>query len=53
MHTPQIIVLVLMGIGLLLSANQHGQPRKPTNFWLSLIGTMLTIGLLIWGGFFK
>lgn len=50
---PQIIVIVLYSISLCLAANQHGKPRDGEhNFWVSLIGTGIIIGLLVWGGFF-
>jgi len=52
MKTPQIITLVLMGIGLLVAANQHGKPREDVNFWSALLSTAMTFGLLYWGGFF-
>lgn len=52
MTIPAIIYLVLLGISLLFSAKQHGEPRSPTNFWGSLIGVAIVIGLLWWGGFF-
>jgi hypothetical protein len=52
MGTPQIIFLVLTGIGLLITANEHGKARKPTNFWSSLLSTAIIFALLIWGGFF-
>lgn len=53
MKTPQIILLVIMGAGLLLSAHDHGKPRSDNNFWVSMISGLIIIGLLIWGGFFK
>lgn len=54
MHTPQIIYLVIMAIGLLGSAHEHGKPRTGKhNFWSSLIGIALVLSLLVWGGFFK
>lgn len=53
MSTPAIIYLVLSGIGLLISAHDHGKPRTPTNFWTTLAAGILCLGLLYWGGFFK
>lgn len=53
MHTPQIIYIVLISIGLLTSANEHGKPRTPNNFWAQLLASGIGIALLIWGGFFK
>lgn len=53
MKLPQILYLVLLGTGALLAAHDHGKPRSDNNFWTSLISTAITLGLLIWGGFFK
>lgn len=53
MSIPAIIVLVLIGIDLLVAANQHGKPRDNTNFWYRCISVALTVGLLYWGGFFN
>jgi hypothetical protein len=50
---PQIIWLALTLSGLLLIANQHGKPSKPTNFWTSFAATVLVFLLLLWGGFFN
>lgn len=53
MGIPQIILIVLYSISLCIAANQHGKPRDgENNFWVSLIGTGIIIGLLVWGGFF-
>lgn len=46
-------MLCLIGVSLLISANAHGEPRKNENFFTSLISAALSIGLLIWGGFFS
>lgn len=53
MSTPAIITIVLMSAGLLLTAHDHGKPRKPNNFWTTLLSTAITLGLLLWGGYFK
>jgi hypothetical protein len=50
---PQIIYLALVGINLLLTANLHGKERSNYNFWITLVGTFLGLGLLYWGGFFQ
>lgn len=53
MGAPQVIIIVLYAITLLLSAYNHGKPHENNqNFWVSLIGTGIIFGLLIWGGFF-
>ena len=54
MGVPQIIMIVLLSIGLLLSAKDHGRPRTGSNsFWSNLISVGVAMGLLLWGGFFK
>jgi len=53
MKTPQIIVLVIYVINLLVSANRHGKPRTPDNFWTDLVALIIMVGLLLWGGFFR
>ena len=51
---PQIIYLSIIFVNLLLIANQHGKERKGKhNIWISLISAVLTILLLLWGGFFN
>lgn len=39
------IYLVLVVISLLISANQHGKPRKEENFWMSLVSAVISTGL--------
>lgn len=53
MHAPQIIYLVLVFIGLMIAAREHGKPRVPSSFWITLIAALIVMSLLIWGGFFK
>ena len=53
MGIPQIIILALMGLGLLIAANQHGKERTPVNFWTTLISVVLQLLILTWGGFFN
>ena len=52
MGVEQIIVLSLMGLNLLVSANQHGKEVKQ-NIYGALIGAGIMVFLLISGGFFK
>ena len=53
MHIPQIIYITLAAISLLIASHDHGKPRTPTNFWVSLIGLGVVFTLLIIGGFFS
>lgn len=50
---PQAIYVVITILGLTIAAVRHGKPRSPENVWTMLIGTAISMGLLIWGGFFK
>lgn len=50
MKAPQIIVIILLGIGLSIAARRHGEQEKKS-FWYTLINTAITVGLLWWGGF--
>ncbi len=52
MGSPQIIYIVLTGIGLLIAANKHGESDE-YSIWVSLAGAGLGLGLLYWGGFFN
>jgi len=53
MGTPQIILLVLLGIELLLTAYRHGQPKNTEyNIFWRLIDSALLLWILISGGFF-
>ena len=53
MGTPQIIWLLLVGIGLGVDIARHGQPRKGTHSaGTSAVGLAVAAALLYWGGFF-
>jgi hypothetical protein len=51
MHSPQIIMFVLLLLSLGVSIGTHGKPRKPTNAGAALIAVLIEVGLLWWGGF--
>lgn len=55
MGTPQIILLVLMGIKLLLNAHMHGKPHETENFnfFIAFGNAGILVWILIAGGFFK
>lgn len=53
MGLPQIIWIILAGISIGGTAMKHGENQPPYNIWLTLMGTLLSFGLLLWGGFFK
>lgn len=54
MDIPQILIIISYSVNLLLYAHDHGKPKEGyTNFWVGLIGTSISMGLLWWGGFFK
>ena len=52
MSIPAIIVTVLQGLNLLLSANRHGKEQSPENFWTTAFGVVIMCYLLWWGGFY-
>lgn len=50
----QITWLVLVFIGLLISANQDGKPKTGKYSFLgSLISITISLSILYWGGFFN
>jgi len=53
MGTPQIILLVILGLNLLATAYLHGKPRTGK---FNIFGALGNVGILIWllvsGGFF-
>ena len=54
MGTPQIILLLLLGLRLLINAHKHGQPRKEDyNVFFTMIDVALLIWILVAGGFFE
>ena len=54
MGIPQICLIVLIALGLGISLAKHGEPRDDTyNFFTTLISSLIYVGLLILGGFFK
>jgi hypothetical protein len=50
--TPQIIWLALIFLGLGIDLAKHGEPRSNTNFWTTLISSIIAFLLLKAGGFF-
>lgn len=54
MGISQIIMIILLGLNLLLGANQHGKPKTGEhNFWVVAISVGLYFLILTTGGFFK
>ncbi len=51
MSVAAIIYLALIVIGLFLALVRDGEPDK-VNFFASLVGALITVGLLYWGDFF-
>jgi len=47
----QIIYCLLSLWALLNAANKHGKTQPLTNFWATLVATIIIISLLWWGGF--
>lgn len=53
MHIAKIILLILYAVALGVALAKHGEPKTGLfSFWSSLIGTVIELGLLWWGGFF-
>lgn len=54
MNAPQIILIVILSLELLVTANLHGELKTHTtvDFWRTFIIITGLIGLLLWGGFF-
>jgi hypothetical protein len=51
--TPQIILLILVGMGLGIALVKHGEENKRKyNFWLEALSSAIMLALLYWGGFF-
>ena len=54
MGIPQIIILILIGIDVLFAINKHGQKQEHGyNIFASVFAAALTLGILLWGGFFN
>ena len=54
MHAPQIIVLVLYSITIGIEMAQHGETYVTKhNVFITMIGVVMMLGLLWWGGFFS
>lgn len=52
-HWPQWLYLSLLFIGIVITAYEHGKPRKPENLFWHLIAVAIIITILIFGGFFR
>jgi hypothetical protein len=52
MHWPQYLVLASMALSFAISRKCSGQPRKPYNPVVDLIGIFISLSLLTAGGFF-
>ena len=50
---PQGIYLVLLLGQLIIAGLLHNKPREPRSAWAVLVGEVLLIALLYWGGFFS
>lgn len=54
MHTPQIIMVVLMALSLGIDFQRHGQPETGHHdAWTSLLAVVINSALLYWGGFYS
>lgn len=48
---PQLIYCLITLFGLIIAAVRHGE-EITYNFGITIVGTLITFGLLYWGGFF-
>lgn len=54
MNGWQIAMIVWFSLTLLISANEHGKPKKGNNnFWNSFFGCLIMFSILYFGGFFS
>ena len=54
MRIPQIIYIVLLAMNLGINLVKHGERRiDKYNFFSALLGTVIPVALLCWGGFFR
>ena len=52
-HAPQVIYLVRVVMGLTFIGIKHGKPKTGyESFWSTLIGVIIQILIIWWGGFF-
>ena len=49
---PQLIYLGLIILALGLHIGLHGQPQKNYNAFTQLVSSIISVGILYWGGFF-
>lgn len=53
MEAPQFIYLAIVMLGLGIGMGQHGKPKTGRHsFWDELVGALIALSLLSWGGFF-
>lgn len=56
MGAPQIIIIILYSLSFLVSLSNAIKEKEPTKIAAGCIGSVvgigITVGLLIWGGFF-
>ena len=49
---PQLIYLGLIILGLGMHMALHGEKQKRYNAWTQLVASIISVGILYWGGFF-
>ena len=52
MGVPQIIYIILITAGVVINIVKHGEAKKPYNAPETIIATIISVGLMYWGGFF-
>ncbi len=54
MKAPQIIMIAMLAISFGVNWKRHGKPKKGNeNAWVALVGGLILVSLLWWGGFWS
>jgi hypothetical protein len=54
MNGAQIAMAIMLAVSLGIDLAKHGETKtEKYNFWIGLIGLIIHIGILAWGGFWS
>ena len=54
MNAPQITIIVLYAMQIGIALVKHGEPRKEKySVWTTMLGTLIGVAILWWGGFWN
>lgn len=51
MEAPQIVMICFYVFALAVDLVKHGEPQDDHNFFITLVGSSIGVGVLYWGGF--